>query len=125
MAENTTLNGWGRATWNSGPWNGPGVVSITGVSAATAVGTAVASLPITISITGVSAATAVGSPTASAGIICTPSGVSAATEVGSPTAGISMTVTPDGVQASTAVGVALIWQEIIPGQSANWIQIAA
>ena len=122
---NSTLNGWGRETWNSGPWNGPGVVSITGVSASAAVGTATPSLPITISITGVSAATGIGSPTPSVGITLIPSGVSATAAGGSVSAGVSMTVTPTGVQVSTAVGVALIWQEIDTTQSANWIQIAA
>ena len=33
------ITGWGRGTWNEGAWNSPLSVALTGVSAATAVGT--------------------------------------------------------------------------------------
>ena len=74
MADNPNLGGWGRSTWNSGTWNTPFTVEVTGVSAATAVGSV--QVDITVPIT--------------------------------------------GVEAATAVGRVNIWEEINPGQDAEW-----
>ena len=48
--------GWGRGTWNSGAWNSS--LPVTGVSAATAVGSV--RVDIQTPVTGVQASTAVG-----------------------------------------------------------------
>ena len=95
MADNPNLGGWGRAAWNSGAWNTPGTVEVTGVSAAE-IGTAVATGEANFSATGLVAATAVGSVQ------------------------VDITVPVTGVQASTAVGRVLIWEKIDPGQIARW-----
>jgi len=136
MADNPNLGGWGRSTWNSGAWNTPFTVEVTGVSAATAVGSV--QVDITVPVTGVSAATAVGSVQVditvpvtgvqAAAVIGTavatgkanvsPTGVSAATAVGS--VQIDITVPITGVEAATAVGRVNIWEEIDPGQIAGW-----
>jgi len=58
MADNPNLGGWGRSAWNTGSWNTPFTVEVTGVSAATAVGSV--QVDITVPVTGVEAATAVG-----------------------------------------------------------------
>jgi len=39
MADNPNLGGWGRSAWNTGSWNTPFTAEVTGVEAATAVGT--------------------------------------------------------------------------------------
>ena len=88
------ITGWDRGTWNQGAWNSPVSVALTGVSAATAIGSV--EVQIEVSVTGVSAATAVGTVEAQ----------------------IRVTIT--GVQAATAVGPPLIWNEIVPGQDADW-----
>ena len=89
--------GWGRGTWNSGAWNSS--LPVTGVSAATAVGSV--RVDVQTSVTGVSAATAVGSVTITTAVLAT------------------------GVQASTAVGNAFVWGIIVPGQTPEWTDIAA
>jgi lipid-binding SYLF domain-containing protein len=59
------VTGWNRSTWNSGTWNSPLPVEVTGVSAASAVGSVTTvSLPVSVSVTGVSAASAIGTATA-------------------------------------------------------------
>ena len=73
---NPNLTGWGRGTWNSGTWDSPGSVVVTGVSAATAVGSV--QIDITVPVTGVESATAIGSPTITVPVSITVTGVSAA-----------------------------------------------
>ena len=58
MANNPNLGGWGRQAWNSGSWNTPSTVEVTGVSAATAVGNT--QVDITVPLTGVEASALVG-----------------------------------------------------------------
>ena len=94
MADNPNLGGWGRSAWNTGAWNTPFTVEVTGVSAATAVGSI--QVDITVPVTGVSAATVVSDVQ------------------------IDITVPVTGVEAATAVGRVLIWEEINPGQIAGW-----
>ena len=142
---NTDLHGWSRGTWNSGAWNKsiplevsgvqaatavgsatislPRLVSVTGVSAASAVGTSTVLIVTRVSVTGVSAASAVGSPTPTITSIFSPSGVSAASATGS--VQINFTFAATGVETTTAVGNTLIWQSIDSSQTPNWTQIAA
>ena len=91
---NANLGGWGRVTWNSGAWDTPATVEVTGVSSSTAVGSI--QVDITVEVAGVSAATAVGSIQA------------------------DITIEVTGLQASTALGTVNIWLKIIPGQTAGW-----
>ncbi len=70
---NPNLTGWGRGTWNSGTWDSPGSVVVTGVSAATAVGSV--QIDITVPVTGVESATAIGSPTITVPVSITVTGV--------------------------------------------------
>ena len=95
------ISGWNRGTWNQGAWN--------------------EALPVTI--TGVSAATALGSPTYLTNITLTPSGVSSVTGVGS--IDIDFLVSISGVSASAEIGSFNIWQDINTSQTPNWTQIAA
>ena len=94
MADNPNLGGWGREAWNTGSWDTPSTVLVTGVSAAAAVGSV--QVDITVPVTGVSAATAVGSVQ------------------------VDITVPVTGVEAATAVGRVNIWEQINPGQTAGW-----
>jgi len=116
MADNPNLGGWGRSTWNSGAWNTPFTVEVTGVSAATAVGSV--QVDITVPVTGVQAAAVIGTAVATGKANVSPTGVSAATAVGS--VQIDITVPITGVEAATAVGRVNIWEEIDPGQIAGW-----
>jgi len=116
MADNPNLGGWGRSTWNSGTWNTPFTVEVTGVSAATAVGSV--QVDITVPVTGVQAAAVIGTAVATGKANVSPTGVSAATAVGSVQVDITVPIT--GVEAATAVGRVNIWEEIDPGQTAGW-----
>ena len=95
------ISGWNRGTWNEGTWNSP--------------------LPVTL--TGVSAASAIGSPTLIANVLVTPSGVSAASAIGSVQINFSFTVT--GVSAEGKANNALVWSSIDESQTPNWVKIAA
>jgi hypothetical protein len=53
--------GWNRNTWNSGPWNGPVPVEVTGVSAASGIGSIQISFAFTVE--GVSAIASVSQAT--------------------------------------------------------------
>tara|TARA_R110002111_G_scaffold125716_1_gene190119 strand:+ start:30 stop:428 length:399 start_codon:yes stop_codon:yes gene_type:complete len=116
MADNPNLGGWGRSTWNSGTWNTPFTVEVTGVSAATAVGSV--QVDITVPVTGVSAAAVIGTAVATGKANFSATGLVAATAVGS--VQIDITVPITGVEAATAVGRVNIWEEINPGQDAEW-----
>tara|TARA_R110001606_G_scaffold8919_3_gene39120 strand:- start:119 stop:517 length:399 start_codon:yes stop_codon:yes gene_type:complete len=116
MADNPNLGGWGREAWNTGSWDTPSTVLVTGVSAAAAVGSV--QVDITVPVTGVSAAAVTGTPTASGEAIAEVTGVSAATAVGS--VQVDLTVPVTGVEAATAVGRVNIWEQINPGQTAGW-----
>ena len=115
------ISGWNRGTWNQGAWNEALPVTITGVSAATALGSP--TIGFVYGITGVSAATALGSPTYITNITLTPSGVSSVTGVGS--IDIDFLVSISGVSASAEIGSFNIWQDINTSQTPNWTQIAA
>tara|TARA_R110002110_G_scaffold389076_1_gene601320 strand:- start:190 stop:519 length:330 start_codon:yes stop_codon:yes gene_type:complete len=91
---NPNLGGFGRNTWNSGEWNTPFTVIVTGVSSAAAVGSV--QIDITVPVTGVSSAAAVGSVQ------------------------IDITVPLTGVESASILGRVNIWEEINPGQDADW-----
>ena len=76
---NPNLGGFGRDTWNSGEWNTPFTVTVTGVSSAAAVGSV--QIDITVPLT--------------------------------------------GVESASILGRVNIWEEINPGQTADWAKIAA
>ena len=138
------ITGWDRSTWNSGTWNSPvpvevtGVsaasaigsasvvlpitVSVTGVSAATAIGTVSALVPVTISVTGVSSASAIGSPTVSASSILSVTGVSSASAIGSTQ--VNFTFTVEGVSASGVVNNAMVWSVLDDSQTSNFSEIS-
>ena len=116
MANNPNLGGWGRQAWNSGSWNTPSTVPVTGVSAATAVGAI--QVDITVPVTGVSSAAQIGTAVATVRANVSITGVSAATAVGNTQVDITVPIT--GVEASALVGRVNIWQVIVPGQDARW-----
>ena len=118
-----SLTGWNRGTWNEGTWNSPVPLAITGVSAASQIGTAVASIPKTVSVTGVSAASAIGSVTVTFPVTVSVTGVSAASAIGSTQINFSFTVT--GVSAEGKANNALVWSAIDESQTPNWVKIAA
>ena len=98
------ITGWDRSTWNSGAWNSPLPVEVTGVSAASAVGSVTVSLPKVVEVTGVSAASAIGSPTVSGKAVVAVTGVSAASAIGSPSFITNSILSPSGVSAASAIG---------------------
>ena len=113
---NPNLGGFGRNTWNSGEWNTLFTVTVTGVSSAAAVGSV--QIDITVPVTGVSSASALGAPSVS-GIANVPlTGVSSAAAVGS--VQIDITVPLTGVESASILGRVNIWEEINPGQDADW-----
>ena len=117
------ITGWDRSTWNSGAWNSPLPVEVTGVSAASAVGSVTISLPVSVSVTGVSAASAMGSPTLITNSILSPSGVSAASAIGSVQINFSFSV--EGVSAAGLVNTVLIWNQIDDSQTSGFTEINA
>jgi hypothetical protein len=139
------ITGWDRSTWNSGTWNSPVPVEVTGVSAASAIGSATVSIDSSFSVTGVSAASAIGSVSVFSAVLIIPTGVSAAGSLGSATAitnsnlsitGVSaasgigsvqmnFAFTVDGVSATSTVSQTTVWSEIDTSQTPNWTKIAA
>jgi hypothetical protein len=96
---------------------------VTGVSAASAIGSATATLPVSLSVTGVSAASAIGSATATVTVSFSVTGVSAASGIGS--VQINFAFTADGVSATSTVSQATVWSKIDTSQTPNWTKIAA
>jgi len=139
------ITGWDRSTWNSGTWNSPVPVEVTGVSAASAIGSTTVSIDSSFSVTGVSAASAIGSVSVFSSVTLLPTGVSAASAIGSITAvtnsnlsvtGVSATsgigsvqinfaFTVDGVSAASTVSQATVWSVIDTSQTPDWTKIAA
>ena len=116
------ITGWDRSTWDSGPWNGPIPVEVTGVSAASAVGSVTVSLPKVVTVTGVSAASGVGSTTVLTNVILSPTGVSAASGIGS--VQINHTISVEGVSAEGLVNNATVWSVIDTSQTPDWSEIS-
>ena len=116
------ITGWDRSTWNSGAWNSPVPVELTGVSAASAVGSVSAIVSVNVSVTGASAASAVGSPTIITNSILSVTGVSAASGIGSVQINFAFTV--EGVSAEGLVNNVLIWNVIDTSQTSNFSEIS-
>ena len=85
-------------------------IDATGVAATTALGTATASVKVSTSATGQTAATALGTPTVSGKANITGTGVSASAQAGTATAtGVTnVSTTPAGVSAATAAGAVTV-----------------
>ena len=112
--------GWGRQGWGDQSWDGSPYVLLTGLSATTSLGTAVASFypgwgtltwgqngwgtitEGTVPLTGISATTSLGTPVIAIGVPLT--GVSATSTVGSPTARSDNTTTLTGESATSSLG---------------------
>ena len=116
------ITGWDRSTWNSGAWNSPVPVEVTGVSAASAIGSASVVVPVTVSPSGVSAASATGSPTLITNSTLSVTGVSAASGIGSVQANFAFTV--DGVSAEGIVNNVTVWSVIDTSQTSNFTEIS-
>ena len=100
------ITGWDRSTWDSGAWNNPVPVEVTGVSAASAVGSTTITIAISFSVTGVSATSVIGVPYISL-------------------SNWSVIVKVDGVSATSIVNQATVWSIIDTSQTPDWIEIAA
>jgi len=112
--------GWGRLGWGKEAWGDSPTVVLTGLSATTSLGTAVASFypgwgtltwgqngwgtitEGTVPLTGISATTSLGTPVIAIGVPLT--GVSATSTVGSPTARSDNTTTLTGESATSSLG---------------------
>ena len=139
------ISGWNRGTWNEGAWNSPLPVTLTGVSAASAIGSATAAIEGDVSVTGLSAASSIGTPSVFSAASLQISGVSAASAIGSASAisnstasvtGLSATsatgsvqinfaFSVTGVSATASVNTINIWTEIDSSQTPNYVEIAA
>ena len=117
------ITGWDRSTWNSGSWNSPLPVVVTGVSAASAIGDETVTVPVSFSPSGVSAASAIGDPTLITNSILSPSGVSAASAIGLVQINFSFSV--EGVSAAGLVNTVLIWDQIDDSQTSGFTEINA
>ena len=95
------ITGWGRSTWNSGTWNSP----------------------VPVEVTGVSAASAIGSETLEKNSIFSQTGVSAASAIGSIQVNFAFSV--EGVSAQGLVNNAMVWSRIDPSQTPSWAAIDA
>ena len=93
------ITGWDRSTWNSGTWNSP----------------------VPVEVTGVSAASAIGSATVATNSILSPAGVSAASAIGSIQVNFAFSV--EGVSAQGLVNNAMVWSRIDPSQTPSWATI--
>jgi len=56
---NTTLQGWGRGTWNQGAWGSPIAVEVTGLVGTTGLGTPGGIPGVNVGVTGLSATTSI------------------------------------------------------------------
>lgn len=130
--------GWGESPWDSGRISlaemqgqvgSVGVYSpavfVTGVSASGAVGEVVVPQSESVSVTGLSATGSVGDVTLSIGVPVSVTGLSATCSVGSVTITLGTAVSVAGVSATGYVGSVLLWDQIVPAQSPDWIEIAA
>lgn len=130
--------GWDENYWGSGRINlaemqgqvgsvivNTNAVLVTGVSATGFVGDVIVPQGVSVPVTGVSATCLVGTVTVGLGIPVSVTGLSATCSVGTVTIKLGSTVSVTGVSAQGNVGSVLVWGEIVPNQSPNWIEIAA
>ena len=100
--------GWGRGTWGNRVWNGVYSVIPTGVSATSAIGTAVGTTSVTVTVTGVSTTSAIGSVTTTQGVDITPTGLPLTSSVGTVDFDGDATTGTTGVAMTSAIGTAIV-----------------
>tara|TARA_R100001132_G_C3232727_1_gene66647 strand:- start:30 stop:644 length:615 start_codon:yes stop_codon:yes gene_type:complete len=117
-----SLTGWGRETWGNGAWGTNGVLEVTGVEAAGAIGSETVVIVQTIAVTGVEATGSIGNIIFQADLITgwgrstwgsgvwgdaavvLETGVEAASAIGSSTVVIPVSLSVTGVEAASAIG---------------------
>ena len=100
--------GWGRGTWGNRVWDGVYSVIPTGVSATSAIGTAIGTTSVTVAVTGVATTSAIGSVTTTQGVEITPTGLSLTGTIGTVTFDGDAAVGVTGVAATSALGTAIV-----------------
>ena len=100
--------GWGRGTWGNRVWDGVYSVIPTGVSATSAIGTAVGTTSVTVAVTGVSTTSAIGSVTTTQGVEITPTGLSLTGSLGTVTFDGDAAVGVTGVAMTSGLGTAIV-----------------
>ena len=100
--------GWGRGTWGNRVWDGVYSVIPTGVSATSAIGTAVGTTSVTVAVTGVATTSAIGSVTTTQGVEITPTGLSLIGLLGTVTFDGDAAVGVTGVAMTSAIGTAIV-----------------
>ena len=100
--------GWGRGTWGNRVWGGAYSVIPTGVSASTAIGTAVGTTSVTVAVTGVSTTSAIGSVTTTQGVEITPTGLALTGSVGTVDFDGDATTGTTGLAMTSGVGTAIV-----------------
>lgn len=100
--------GWGRGTWGNRVWDGVYSVIPTGVSATSAIGTAVGTTSVTVAVTGVSTTSAIGSVTTTQGVEITPTGLSLTGSLGTVTFDGDAAVGVTGVAMTSSLGTAIV-----------------
>ena len=100
--------GWGRGSWGNRVWDGVYSVIPTGVSATSAIGTAVGTTSVTVAVTGVATTSAIGSVTTTQGVEITPTGLSLIGLLGTVTFDGDAAVGVTGVAMTSAIGTAIV-----------------
>ena len=100
--------GWGRGTWGNRVWDGVYSVIPTGVSATSAIGTAVGTTSVTVAVTGVATTSAIGSVTTTQGVEITPTGLSLTGSLGTVTFDGDAAVGVTGVAMTSGLGTAIV-----------------
>ena len=100
--------GWGRGTWGNRVWDGVYSVIPTGVSATSAIGTAVGTTSVTVAVTGVATTSAIGSVTTTQGVEITPTGLSLTGSLGTVTFDGDAAVGVTGVAMTLGIGTAIV-----------------
>ena len=100
--------GWGRGTWGNRVWDGVYSVIPTGVSATSAIGTAVGTTSVTVAVTGVATTSAIGSVTTTQGVEITPTGLSLTGSLGTVTFDGDAAVGVRGVAMTLGIGTAIV-----------------
>ena len=119
----SAITGWNRGTWNEGAWNTALPVPVTGVSAASAVGSATITIPVTLTPSGVSATSVIDPPSINTTSSFSDTGVSSTSAIGTIQSPAVISVT--GVSAEGLVTGSLVWSVIDDSQEPDWIEIAA
>jgi hypothetical protein len=95
------------------------------LGATTGLGTVSVITNSTFGVTGVYGTGYVGTPTTEQGVVVAVVGSGATGSVGTPTVTNVTLVDVTGVYATGETSGIQIWMEIVPGQTPNWVEIAA